>query len=274
MFTVRFSSICYAFQRNYWRKLWPFRRGVGLPARLAKRLTTRPLWVELQPGVMMRLDPRDMISRVLLETGEWEQDTWRAIASHLGPGRTFVDVGAHIGHCSLMAAGVVGPNGLVIAIEGNPRTVKQLRDNVWASGARVNVQSAVCSSSEKFVDFFISSGKIRGKSSISQANASVAEGSPSSDQIKAYPLDSILTQLRMSRVDVLKIDVEGAELEVLRGAKDTLTRHRPVLIIELEEELLATMGTSSSEVHDLLATYGYRSDGVFDDANNRFIAVG
>jgi hypothetical protein len=78
----------------------------------------------------------------------------------------------------------------------------------------------------------------------------------------------------MSRVDVLKIDVEGAELEVLRGAKDTLTRHRPVLIIELEEELLATMGTSSSEVHDLLATYSYRSDGVFDDANNRFIAVG
>jgi hypothetical protein len=73
------------------------------------------------------------------------------------------------------------------------------------------------------------------------------------------------------RFDVLKIDVEGAELQVLRGAEQTLARHRPVLMIELDSQLLSTMGTSSADVRNLLASYGYNEDGVFDDSNVRFV---
>ncbi len=77
--------------------------------------------------------------------------------------------------------------------------------------------------------------------------------------------------MNVSRVDVLKIDVEGAELKVIRGARETLTRHRPVLVIELDDQLLGAMGTTSAEVRRLLSSYGYTSDGTFDDANVRFV---
>jgi hypothetical protein len=166
-----FSFACYALQRNCWCKLWPFQRGLGLPATIAKRATNEPMWVELQRGVKMLLNPRDLISRVLLETGEWDPATWRAIAAHLRPRGVFVDVGAHMGYCSLMAATLVGTQGQVIAIEASPEMVEQLIRNVHASKAAVTVQPTACCDSETFVDLFVSSDANSGSSSISQENA-------------------------------------------------------------------------------------------------------
>jgi FkbM family methyltransferase len=219
----------------------------------------------------MLLDPRDLISRVLLETGEWDPDTWRAIAEHLPSGGTFIDVGAHMGHCSLTAATLVGPEGRVVAIEANPEMVQHLSRNIHASGVTIDVQPIACSDSETLVDLFVASHANSGSSSISQHNASLGAASQRNYRIQARPLDAVLNELNISRVDVLKIDVEGAELQVLRGAKETLTRHRPVVMVELDDQLLGAMGTSSAEVRALLASYGYISDGTFDDANVRFV---
>lgn len=265
------ASSCYALQRKGWCKIWPIRHGLFLPATIAKCLATTPLWVELQSGVKMLLDPGDLISRVLLETGEWDPDTWKAIAVHLPSGGTFIDVGAHMGHCSLMAAILVGPSGRVIAIEANPEMVEQLRRNIHASSATINVQSMACSDSETLVDLYVAPHANSGSSSFSAHNASLGGSSQKGYCIQARPLDAILDELKVSRVDVLKIDVEGAELKVLRGAKGTLTRHRPVLIVELDDQLLRAMGTSSSEICNVLASYGYIPDGTFDDANVRFV---
>src|SRR5262249_15305147 len=149
-------------QRNYWGRLWPFPRGFGLPATIAKRLTDVPLWTELEPGVKMLLDPRDLISRVLLETGESDPETWHAAALHLPSGGTYVDVGAQIGYCSLKASALVGSEGRVVAIEANPDTVKLLRQNIHANAASVMVQSIACFDSEAFVDLFTASGSNSG----------------------------------------------------------------------------------------------------------------
>jgi FkbM family methyltransferase len=219
----------------------------------------------------MLLDPRDLISRVLLETGEWEPDTWNAIAAHLKPGGTFVDVGAHVGHFSLMAATAVGPTGRVAAIEANPEMADRLQENIKASKAAVTVQAVACADFDKALDFFVAADANTGSSSICAANASLYGNSQKRYRVQARRLDAILEGLGISRVDVLKIDVEGAELRVLRGAKETLTRCRPVVIIELDEHLLNTMGTGSAEVHNLLLFYGYSSDGIFDHANVRYV---
>lgn len=83
-------------------------------------------------------------------------------------------------------------------------------------------------------------------------------------------LDSVLNDLGVNQVDVLKIDVEGSEMGVLRGARKTLSERRPKLMIELDDQLLATMDSSSDEVQRFLASFGYRPNGVFDDANVLF----
>ena len=161
---------CYSLQRSWWRH-WPLRRGKGLPMALAKRISGRPVWVELEPHIKMLLDPSDLISNVLLLTGEWEPGEQTIIQQYLAPGGTFVDIGAHIGYCSLRAATLVGPNGRVIAIEANPETIRKLRDNVAASGANVTVEAAACSDSETTLEFFAGSQTNSGSGSISKDNA-------------------------------------------------------------------------------------------------------
>src|SRR5207244_2913504 len=96
-----------------------------------------------------------------------------------------------------------------------------------------------------------------GKSSLNRCNAHLdgVGGEPVS--VRVRPLDAFLDEAGASRVDLIKIDVEGAEMMVLRGAKQTLQRHRPAIIIELIEELLESMGTSSDEVSRFLAELGY-----------------
>src|SRR6266566_3248356 len=107
-----------------------------------------PTWMQVDSGVKMRLDPYDLVSRTILETGEWEPDSVQAVADHLSPGATFMDVGAHIGYYSLKAAGMVGPHGHIIAIEPNPQTLPVLRSNIEASDARaVSVWPVACAAS-------------------------------------------------------------------------------------------------------------------------------
>src|SRR5574341_35919 len=100
---------------RWWRTKWPFFRGRGLPKRLRpilKPLT--PVWVQVEPGIKMLLVADDLVSRIILETGVWEEASWHCIRRNLGPGAIFVDVGAHMGYFSLKAASVVGPTGRVI----------------------------------------------------------------------------------------------------------------------------------------------------------------
>ena len=229
----------------------------------------KPAWVQLEPQVKMLLDPNDHVSRRIAENGVWEPETWRVVEPHLQRGATLVDVGAHIGYYSLKAAGRVGPNGRVIAIEPDPDTVRKLQENIRANDARnITVQPVACAGSEAILEFFAARNNPT-ISSISRANAS--EGAISI-RVRARPLDAILHDVATSRVDVLKIDVEGAELQVLKGAQETLTRYHPLLVVELIDGQLREMGTSSAEVTDFLRSYGYAvRDSGLDGMNTEFV---
>jgi FkbM family methyltransferase len=219
----------------------------------------------------MLLDPNDLISRVILETGVWDEDTWLAIRQHLSSGATFVDIGAHEGYCSLKDAAIVGPSGRVIAMEPNPEIVLTLWGNIQASGATVvTVEPVACSDSETTLDFFTAALSNTGCSSLSRINASLYGPAGPPHQVRARPLDTIVSETGVSRVDVMKIDVEGAEFLVLKGAQETLALYHPVLLIELDDRLLKTFGTSSAEIIAFLRARGYTLHGSYDEANFEF----
>jgi FkbM family methyltransferase len=258
-----------------WHAHWSLAAGEQFPDRLAPLFEPFvPVWVQVEPGVTMLLDPNDSVSSTILACGEWEPKTWHALEQHLPPGGTFVDVGAHIGWYSLKAAKAVGPKGRVIAVEPNQETLLRLRDNIRASGASavVAVAPVACSDSETTLKFYAASRANTGESSLSATDASQAGAVAASYPVRARRLDDIVREVGVARVDAVKIDVEGAEFLVLKGAVETLARYRPVVVVELADRQLKSMGTSVEEVKAFLRTHGYAPKQSYAD-NVEFVPV-
>jgi FkbM family methyltransferase len=167
-----------------------------------------------------------------------------------------IDVGAHLGSFTLLLAKYAR---VVVAVEPNPRALGILARSVSANGLRnVIIFPYACSSSDgKELSFKLERG---GRSHVIQSGGDVA--------VKTIRVDTIVEALRLERVDFLKVDVEGHELEVLRGAQNTLKRHRPALLVELwlknageEEELLQRLGYRLARVLTRYAKGRARSEG-------------
>jgi FkbM family methyltransferase len=242
-----------------WTTHWPLSRGNGVIRDLKPLIRpTAPAWVTVEPSVTMLLDPEDYVSAEILRKGSWEPASWDAIRPYLNGDAVFVDVGAHIGYYSLKAAALLGPRGRVIAVEPNPPTVRELQANISASNAsRVHVYPVACSDRESTLLLYSAPRANTGQTSLSRANAGQDGVVAAEFRVPARPLDSIVLDDGVQRVDVIKVDVEGAETLVLRGAQWTLDRFHPVVVVEVIEQQLQAMGTSSAELRRLLASHGY-----------------
>ena len=135
----------------------------------------------------------------------------KLLRATLRPGATFVDVGANIGFHTVLAAQLVGPAGRVVAIEPSPWALDLLRANLWRSGAAATVLPAAAAEA---------SGKVRlAAAPDHHSGARLAEHGEI--EVEAARLDDLIPDLV---VDVLKVDVGGAEPLVLRGASELVER--------------------------------------------------
>ena len=243
-----------------WRAVWPLEAGADLGERtrfLFRPVT--PVRVEVEPGLVMTLDPDDYVGRKIIMTGQWENPTWQRIEGALAPGGTFIDVGAHIGYYSLKAAKLVGDSGTVITVEPNPVTLDVLRQNILDSQASaVELFPVACSDTDAELELFHPARSNTGVASLSASNAGLAGQVEESYRVQARPLDSIVADINPAAVNAIKIDVEGAEMLVLQGARRTLTAYDPVVIVEVIERQLDDMGTSADELVGFLADLGYQ----------------
>ncbi len=160
----------------------------------------------------------------------------------LRPGDVFVDVGANIGVLSLVASSIVGENGHVFAVEAHPKTVEYLRGNVRLNKTEnVSIIHAAAGDREGTVHF---------TSRRSDDQNCISNSGP---KVPLRTLDSLLPDVP---VRLLKIDVEGFELFVLRGAGRSLQRAE-MIYFESCESLFQKFGYSTSDVLKFLADHGF-----------------
>lgn len=158
------------------------------------------------------------VARVLLGTYEPEQTG--LLARSLRPGDTFLDLGAHVGFHTLLAARLVGPAGWVVAFEPSPRNARYLRRHLALNGCgNVRVEEAAVSDAAGAARFL--HGRGTGTGRLSGAGGV---------EVRTVALDGYCAEHGLSPAAV-KIDVEGAELAVLRGAEEILTRCRPLVFL-------------------------------------------
>lgn len=246
-----------------WSSHWPFARGGSLVGRLAPVMMRMGViqtgFVEVEPGAFFYLDPRDFVAREILKSGQWQPEVWDSLARSLPQGAVFLDVGAHIGYFSVKAALKVGENGRVVAFEPNTETLRFLRVNIAASGLQnVIVEPIACWHRDEQLVLYASGAANTGASSLSRKNAEIImESSPRPFTVRGRPIDDVVAELGLDRVDAMKIDVEGAEFGVLQGARKTLVRFHPRLVIEMDSQKLSAMGTTPEQIVKFLKGAGY-----------------
>ncbi|MDH3733902.1 MAG: FkbM family methyltransferase [Gemmatimonadota bacterium] len=153
--------------------------------------------------------------------GTFENEKLSAFSAAISEGDTVLDVGAHTGFFTLLAAGEVGPRGRVIAFEPFPRNVDYLRRHVDLNRfENVDVVHAAVGEASGEVGFSSGpnsyTGRVTGEGELT---------------VRATTLDEHLRIVGSSGVGVLKIDVEGAEVAVLRGAESLLRQSRPIVFV-------------------------------------------
>ncbi len=216
-----------------------------------------PARVEVEPGVSFLLDPRDLVMVTILRVGSWQPEIWDSMSSSLSEGSVFLDVGAHIGYFSMKASPRVGKTGNVLAFEPNPETLQLLRDNVSASHAEnVIVEPIACTDREQMLTLYAGPPSNTGMSSLASENVPL-EGPPRLYTVRARKIDEVVRELKLTRVDAIKIDVEGAEAYVLRGAANTLKQFHPKVVVEVVASQLAAMHSTPDDVIAVLKEAGY-----------------
>jgi FkbM family methyltransferase len=171
------------------------------------------------------------------EYSEGEASVFRQLAA---PGMCVLDIGANIGAHTLMLAQAVGPAGTVVAAEPQRTAVQILHANLALNGI-VNTRVIPCAFGDE-----IGTIQIPAPDPLRPAPGTVSVGQ-GSERVQIITIDS----LRLARCDFIKVDVEGFECQVLRGARETVGRTRPMLYVEYDRP------ARSDELLRLLSELGY-----------------
>jgi FkbM family methyltransferase len=217
-------------------------------------------------GARLRCDLRDELSRVVFYRGWVDRGLEGWMRHWLRPGDAYVDVGAHIGYLTAMAARVVGHTGQVIAFEPAPDTFAKLSAAFRGAGFPQvrTVHAAVADTGGEQV-LFAAAGEWQHQAYRNSLHP--AAGLAPAAEVKVVTLDE---ELGNQRVRLLKVDVEGGEPSVLAGADHLLTDQRcDALVVELNPPALARAGASVAAVVEQLGRCGYEAHRITEDGGLR-----
>jgi FkbM family methyltransferase len=224
---------------------------------------------EIQQGVGrgLRFNTGKSIAGYLLGTAE--PDMQAALNLLVRPGMTIYDLGANVGFISMIAARLIGPQGRVVSFEPLPSNARQIKYNAALNNfSHVTVREEAMGDEEGQGSFQVTNFPTTGR----LKNDSVHKERIGELTVRVRRLDAVVAEAKLPLPDLIKMDVEGAEVCVLEGASHTLATARPVMLIELH-------GTNRAVAHALeeqdYTAHVLCSSGTILDAhwNARVVAV-
>jgi len=192
-------------------------------------------------GFKIFLDPesKQNCQRNIYKHGRWEPRITKMVLRWLKPGNVFIDAGAAVGWFTLLAASIVGKHGKVIAFEPNPDRLRMLIKSVKLNGF-TNV-----SCSEKALSDIDGDALIGGRADGEVLSREDSKGIT----IRTTALDTFLQSNGISKVDLIKIDIEGLELKALKGMRKTIRSNPHIKIIcETHPKLLLKHGATKDKL--------------------------
>ena len=205
-------------------------------------------------GGLLLVDTREsVLAPALLSHRQWEPALTEWFLHNLRPGQTFVDVGANIGYYSVLAARQTGPSGHVVAVEAHPRMVELLRRNLILNGfGTTTVRHAAAWSRSTSICFHQREhfGANSSVGSLGAAQLDVHGDAEEVIKVDTLVLDELLDEL--PAIDILKVDIEGSEVQAIRGARRILASNPDLIVIfEWSPGQIDMVGDEPSELLDL-----------------------
>jgi FkbM family methyltransferase len=213
-----------------------------------REMATEELAFRTSDGVRMVSMPGNFSSMAMYLLSDRDPEIQSVIRRVVPAGGVFVDVGANIGSYTVRASQIVGPAGRVVAIEAHPFTFGFLERTIALNGfANVTAMNIAAGAGRQIV-----------RMKYTAVNPGETHVSREGDaEIMMQPLDECMAGLGIAAIDYLKIDVEGYELFVLRGARRIIEPSRGIVVqTEQVDQHARRYGHSVSEIVELLLAYG------------------
>jgi len=224
----------------------------------SSRRTTAPLDIPWYGDLKLRIHLGNDVSRLLFVAGCIDPNEFALLDKLLMPGMVVVDAGANEGIYTVFASQRVGNTGSVWAFEPSKREFERLEANVRLNQF-TNVHSFCLALADEnaAADLSIAEDEHAGHNTLGQFVYAETQLS-GRESVPLRRLDSFLQENALERLDFLKLDVEGAEMRVLAGAREALSRFRPLILLEANEPSLKAQGSSREEMIRFLESQAYR----------------
>lgn len=195
-------------------------------------------------GILYELDLRNLVERAICYDGCYEPYEMRAILKLLQPGSVCFDIGANIGYYTLNFAKL---GATVYAFEPAPINLERLRRNVQLNKANVTI--IPCAVGDQNGEIGMSAPSLGNHGTIWVTDQG---------KIPIVTLDSFVKAQSIQHLDLIKVDIEGCEARLIRGAIETIKRFHPTILMELNPEALAKFSSSASDLVASLTGLGYK----------------
>lgn len=213
--------------------------------------------VRMRAGFRLYLRPVELLQAHLYLFGTYELPTTNFVRRFLKVGDVVLDVGANIGYMSLFFGQCVGTNGKIYAFEPEHQNHQALLANIALNNAHnIIAQRQAATDVEKALKLYLAQDNFGAHSTVFN-DETLTEAY---EEIQGIPLDTFIQKNQLDKIALVKIDVEGAEYEVLQGMKQILKQQRPILIIELNDALQRKRGLSFASIsEELTIEYDYQA---------------
>ncbi len=242
---INFYTQHFRFPHRGWKYMRSLLRILNLDNKLYRK--------KILPGTYLYVNPTDHIQQQLFWYGYYEKDAILLWQQLVHKDSCVIDIGANIGYYSVVAA-YKTESGRVYAFEPLNEAYGQLLQNI-NTNKFTNIQTypvAVTNLAGKEL-FYISGPDNTGMSGLKQAD----NFSGNTEMITTVLLDDWIKNIHTRKIDLIKMDIEGAEMNALYGMQDIIKQYQPVFFIEINQLHLQKFGYTPSQVYHFLFSLGY-----------------
>lgn len=234
--------------------LWKISQMIGFSS-LGRKIAEKwplPVRVTVHGGQEMYVDLRSSIGRGLFATGIFDMEAIKPAIEELNTGSIFLDIGSNIGFYSVMALEKIGEEGRIYCFEIDPRPLRTLRKTISYNQIKnIFIIEAAVSNRDGFISF--ASTSENGHSHIDKTGEKGRE-------VRSLKLDTWMRDNPdINQIDVIKIDVEGAEKMVLEGATDLIMRFKPIILCEADKNTAGAFDYAPQDLIAIFSNMGYET---------------